>query len=97
MTSYWLNFKQDSFYKPLNPEQSRKAFRNEYDFDSPEAVDFDILVECLHDLKKGYVAMRSPKSTFLKRSLANGLKYLSTPSPNTRDRKKPLLYILLMC
>lgn len=45
----------DSFYKSLSPEDSRKAFLNEYDFDSPEAIDFDKLVECLRDLKAGYV------------------------------------------
>ncbi|KAG0129549.1 uridine kinase family-domain-containing protein [Tuber indicum] len=43
----------DSFYKPLNPEQSAQAFRNEYDFDSPNSIDFDILVERLGDLKQG--------------------------------------------
>ena len=44
----------DSFYKPLTPEQSGKAFRNEYDFDAPEAIDFDFLVEKLRDIKTGY-------------------------------------------
>ncbi|KAI0854067.1 uridine kinase [Daldinia vernicosa] len=43
----------DSYYKPLNPEASRKAFLNEYDFDSPEAIDFDALVQTLQDLKAG--------------------------------------------
>ena len=43
----------DSFYKPLNPEQSRQAFNNEYDFDAPEAIDFDILVNRLRDIKQG--------------------------------------------
>ncbi|RDW69586.1 putative uridine kinase [Coleophoma cylindrospora] len=43
----------DSFYKPLNAEASAKAFRNEYDFDSPSAVDFDVLVDRLRDLKAG--------------------------------------------
>ncbi|KAH6889157.1 uridine kinase family-domain-containing protein [Thelonectria olida] len=43
----------DSFYKSLTPEQSRLAFANEYDFDSPDAIDFDILVERLQDLKAG--------------------------------------------
>ncbi|KAF7562786.1 hypothetical protein G7046_g1358 [Stylonectria norvegica] len=43
----------DSFYKTLTPEQSKLAFTNEYDFDSPEAIDFDILVERLRDLKAG--------------------------------------------
>ncbi|KAF1839462.1 uridine-cytidine kinase 2 [Decorospora gaudefroyi] len=46
----------DSFYKPLTPEQSAAAFRNEFDFDSPEAIDFDILVERLKDIKNGKVA-----------------------------------------
>ncbi|KAJ2898227.1 uncharacterized protein MKZ38_004053 [Zalerion maritima] len=43
----------DSFYKPLNAEASKKAFMNEYDFDAPDAIDFDILVERLRDLKAG--------------------------------------------
>ena len=45
---------QDSFYRPLTPEQSRLAFKNEYDFDAPEAIDFDVLVDCLRDIKEGY-------------------------------------------
>ncbi|QSZ34225.1 hypothetical protein DSL72_005815 [Monilinia vaccinii-corymbosi] len=43
----------DSFYKSLDAEGSRKAFLNEYDFDSPDAIDFDLLVEILRDLKAG--------------------------------------------
>ncbi|PSS10813.1 hypothetical protein M430DRAFT_37011 [Amorphotheca resinae ATCC 22711] len=43
----------DSFYKTLDEESSRRAFRNEYDFDSPEAIDFDVLVSRLRDLKAG--------------------------------------------
>ncbi|RMJ10150.1 hypothetical protein BHE90_011408 [Fusarium euwallaceae] len=43
----------DSFYKTLTPEQSKMAFANEYDFDSPDAIDFDILVDKLRDLKAG--------------------------------------------
>ncbi|EXV01336.1 uridine kinase family protein [Metarhizium robertsii] len=43
----------DSFYKTLTPEQSKLAFANEYDFDSPDAIDFDILVDRLRDLKAG--------------------------------------------
>ncbi|KAH6632788.1 uridine kinase family-domain-containing protein [Chaetomium tenue] len=43
----------DSFYKSLDEESSRKAFRNEYDFDAPDALDFDVLVERLRDLKAG--------------------------------------------
>ncbi|KAK0714790.1 uridine kinase family-domain-containing protein [Lasiosphaeris hirsuta] len=43
----------DSFYKSLDMEASKRAFRNEYDFDSPDAIDFDVLVERLRDLKAG--------------------------------------------
>ncbi|TLD38198.1 uridine-cytidine kinase 2 [Venturia nashicola] len=43
----------DSFYKPLSPEQSRAAFRNEFDFDAPTAIDFDVLVDKLRDIKAG--------------------------------------------
>ncbi|KAI9836554.1 MAG: hypothetical protein M1819_001186 [Sarea resinae] len=43
----------DSFYRSLTPEESAKAFRNEFDFDSPEAIDFDVLVGKLRDLKQG--------------------------------------------
>ncbi|KIW01935.1 uridine kinase [Verruconis gallopava] len=43
----------DSFYKQLTPEQSKAAFRNEFDFDSPDAIDFDLLVEKLREIKEG--------------------------------------------
>ncbi|CAG8901665.1 unnamed protein product [Penicillium egyptiacum] len=43
----------DSFYKTLTSEQHQKAHANEYDFDCPESIDFDILVDTLRDLKKG--------------------------------------------
>lgn len=43
----------DSFYKPLTAEESAAAFRNEYDFDAPEAIDFDILVDRLREIKSG--------------------------------------------
>lgn len=44
----------DSFYKPLTAEQSAAAFRNDYDFDAPSAIDFDNLVERLREIKSGY-------------------------------------------
>ncbi|KAH0169835.1 uridine-cytidine kinase-like protein-like 1, partial [Aureobasidium melanogenum] len=43
----------DSFYRPLTPDQIAAAHRNEYDFDSPDAIDFDVLVERLRDIKEG--------------------------------------------
>jgi uridine kinase len=44
----------DSFYKSLTPEQHTKAHANQFDFDSPDSIDFDALVQCLGDLKQGY-------------------------------------------
>ncbi|CAI7605222.1 unnamed protein product [Penicillium bialowiezense] len=43
----------DSFYKTLSPEEHHRAHANDYDFDCPESIDFDLLVDTLRDLKKG--------------------------------------------
>ncbi|KAL9061174.1 MAG: hypothetical protein Q9162_000319 [Coniocarpon cinnabarinum] len=51
-----LIMSMDSFYKVLNQEQSRQAFRNEYDFDAPDAIDFEVLVDRLKELKEGKMA-----------------------------------------
>ncbi|GEQ71850.1 hypothetical protein JCM33374_g5536 [Metschnikowia sp. JCM 33374] len=43
----------DNFYKPLSPEESERAFSCSYDFDTPEAIDMDLVVEKLKSLKQG--------------------------------------------
>ncbi|KRT83739.1 hypothetical protein AMK59_3992, partial [Oryctes borbonicus] len=43
----------DSFYKVLNEKQHEVADRNEYNFDHPDAFDFELLVEMLQRLKEG--------------------------------------------
>lgn len=43
----------DNFYNPLTPEQSKQAFKNNFDFDTPEAMDIDMVVEKLTSLKQG--------------------------------------------
>ncbi|CAL8316012.1 unnamed protein product [Lota lota] len=43
----------DSFYKVLNKEEQELAGKNEYNFDHPEAFDFELLVTVLRKLKKG--------------------------------------------
>jgi len=55
----------DSFYKPLTPEESRRAFDNEYDFDAPSAWDWDLMVEKLRELKEGR-KVEIPKYSFVK-------------------------------
>ena len=43
----------DNFYQSLTLEQSKLAFANNYDFDCPDSLDFDLLVETIGNLKKG--------------------------------------------
>ncbi|SGZ52516.1 CIC11C00000000455 [Sungouiella intermedia] len=43
----------DNFYNPLTPEQSKQAFANNFDFDTPDAMDIDMVVEKLTSLKQG--------------------------------------------
>ena len=43
----------DSFYKVLDEEKHILADENEYNFDHPDAFDFDLLIETLKQLKKG--------------------------------------------
>ena len=57
----------DSFYKPLTPEESQRAFRNEFDFDTPSAWDWDLMVEKLKELKEGR-KVEIPKYSFVKHS-----------------------------
>jgi len=42
----------DSFYKVLNEKQHEQAAANEYNFDHPDAFDFDLLVKTLNKLKE---------------------------------------------
>uniref|UniRef100_A0A8D3DN72 Uridine-cytidine kinase n=1 Tax=Scophthalmus maximus TaxID=52904 RepID=A0A8D3DN72_SCOMX len=43
----------DSFYKVLSPEQQTRAASNDFNFDHPDAFDFDLLTHTLRKLKQG--------------------------------------------
>ncbi|CAF1052427.1 unnamed protein product [Rotaria sordida] len=43
----------DSFYKVLTDEQHEQAKLNNYNFDHPDAIDFDLVIETLRNLKMG--------------------------------------------
>ncbi|XP_069581015.1 uridine-cytidine kinase-like 1 isoform X2 [Brachyistius frenatus] len=43
----------DSFYKVLSPDEQTKAASNDYNFDHPDAFDFDLLTHTLRKLKQG--------------------------------------------
>ncbi|XP_074542035.1 uridine-cytidine kinase-like 1 isoform X2 [Halichoeres trimaculatus] len=43
----------DSFYKVLNKDEQELAAKNEYNFDHPDAFDFELLISVIRKLKKG--------------------------------------------
>lgn len=43
----------DNFYNPLTPEELKRAFANNFDFDTPDSMDIDLVVEKLTSLKQG--------------------------------------------
>ncbi|KAF1743743.1 hypothetical protein MXB_3977 [Myxobolus squamalis] len=43
----------DSFYKVLTPEQHEESNRMEYDFDHPDAIDFNLAIKILKNMKIG--------------------------------------------
>ncbi|XP_042835815.1 uridine-cytidine kinase-like 1 isoform X5 [Panthera tigris] len=43
----------DSFYKVLTTQQQEQAARNDFNFDHPDAFDFDLIVSTLKKLKQG--------------------------------------------
>lgn len=50
----WVSLlSMDSFYKVLTPEEHECANRNEYNFDHPDAFDFDLILKTLQQLKRG--------------------------------------------
>ncbi|CAF0732862.1 unnamed protein product [Brachionus calyciflorus] len=50
----WISLlSMDSFYKVLTKDELEKANRGEYDFDHPDAYDFELLIHTLKDLKNG--------------------------------------------
>ncbi|GAA6059752.1 hypothetical protein JCM10212_001960 [Sporobolomyces blumeae] len=70
-----LVISQDNFYKSLTPEESAAAFRNEHDFDSPESFDYDVLTQCIQDLKD-CKAVQIPNYSFVKHSRLEETTYL---------------------
>lgn len=43
----------DNFYNPLSKEERQKAFSNEFDFDTPDSLDLDLLYKVVKSLKSG--------------------------------------------
>ncbi|XP_033736949.1 uridine-cytidine kinase-like 1 isoform X1 [Pecten maximus] len=50
----WVSLlSMDSFYKVLSEKEHKLAGENEYNFDHPDAFDFDLLIKTLQRLKEG--------------------------------------------
>ncbi|XP_064629866.1 uridine-cytidine kinase-like 1 isoform X2 [Lineus longissimus] len=50
----WVSLlSMDSFYKVLSPEQHELACQNQYNFDHPDAFDFDLMFDTIQRLKDG--------------------------------------------
>ncbi|XP_017719189.1 PREDICTED: uridine-cytidine kinase-like 1 [Rhinopithecus bieti] len=43
----------DSFYKVLTEQQQEQAAHNNFNFDHPDAFDFDLIISTLKKLKQG--------------------------------------------
>ena len=44
---------QDSFYRDLTPEEHEQAQTGGFNFDHPDAIDYDLLLSCLTNIKNG--------------------------------------------
>ncbi|XP_071948091.1 uridine-cytidine kinase 2-B-like [Antedon mediterranea] len=44
---------QDSFYKVLNEEEKKKAFKGQFNFDHPDAFDYEMMKQILEDVAYG--------------------------------------------
>lgn len=70
---------QDAYYKSLSAEQSRLAFQDSYDFDHPDAFDYDILKQCINDLRHGR-AVEIPVYSFVQHQRTSETNYLYGPA-----------------
>ncbi|KAI3481197.1 hypothetical protein L1887_56514 [Cichorium endivia] len=70
---------QDAYYKSLTPEQSKLAFQEQYDFDHPDAFDYDILKQCIKDLRQSK-AVEIPVYSFVKHQRTSETNYLYGPA-----------------
>lgn len=66
---------QDSFYKPLTPEQSKLAFENNWNFDHPGSFDVDLFKQSIADLK-ACKAVEVPIYSFVQHQRTNETTYL---------------------
>ena len=52
-TSRIVTISQESFYRELTPEEHEKADNGLFNFDHPDAIDFDLMLSSLSNIKEG--------------------------------------------
>ncbi|XP_062571320.1 uridine-cytidine kinase 2-like isoform X1 [Saccostrea cucullata] len=55
---------QDTFYRPLTPEENARALKGEFNFDHPDAFDYDFMLRTLKDLVAGK-AVKLPQYNYV--------------------------------
>ncbi|SPO23554.1 related to uridine kinase [Ustilago trichophora] len=70
---------QDAYYKSLTPQESKMAFQEQYDFDHPDAFDYDILKQCIKDLRQSK-AVEIPVYSFVQHQRTSETNYLYGPA-----------------
>ncbi|XP_061164035.1 uridine-cytidine kinase 2-like isoform X2 [Saccostrea echinata] len=55
---------QDTFYRPLTPEENIRALKGEFNFDHPDAFDYDFMSQTLKDLVAGK-AVKLPQYNYV--------------------------------
>ncbi|EST07955.1 Phosphoribulokinase/uridine kinase [Kalmanozyma brasiliensis GHG001] len=70
---------QDAYYKSLTPEQHKLAHQEQYDFDHPDAFDYDILKQCIKDLRGGK-SVEIPVYSFVQHQRTSETNYLYGPA-----------------
>lgn len=66
---------QDAFYRPLSPDQVKLAFDQNFDFDHPNAIDQELLVQCIRNLKASR-AVQIPVYSFTQHQRTSASTYL---------------------
>lgn len=66
---------QDAFYRPLSPAETKLAFEQNFDFDHPNAIDQELLVQCVRDLKESR-AVQIPVYSFTQHQRTDESTYL---------------------
>ncbi|KAJ9102554.1 hypothetical protein QFC21_002955 [Naganishia friedmannii] len=66
---------KDSFYRKHNEQEIKLAFQNDLDLDHPDAIDTDLFIKCLRDLKQGKVT-EIPVYSFKDHQRLDETKYL---------------------